>query len=160
MVKNKEASILRYSFNTSLVKILPILLRLYEININTSSNKAINYRSTSHCLIMSGKHHGWSIVSLPLAMVSILLNILVNTPIVWLSVIAALKTLLMEVSLSIIKITRTKAELNLQHYKELSSCAGSASTSYQKSLLRSGIMVFSVASKKTWSGRCLQKNRK
>ncbi|MFZ2338762.1 MAG: hypothetical protein WAW07_03440 [Bacteroidales bacterium] len=41
MVKNKEASILRYSFNRSLVKILPIRLRLYAININPTSEPAL-----------------------------------------------------------------------------------------------------------------------
>jgi hypothetical protein len=41
MVKNKEASIMRYSFNTSLVKILPVLLRLYAININPTSELAL-----------------------------------------------------------------------------------------------------------------------
>jgi hypothetical protein len=40
IVENKEASIFRYSFSTSMVKIFPILLRLYAININPTSEPA------------------------------------------------------------------------------------------------------------------------
>jgi hypothetical protein len=41
MSKYKEAIAFRYSFRTSMVKILPILLRLYAINISPTSELAL-----------------------------------------------------------------------------------------------------------------------
>jgi len=41
MTENNEESILRYSFSTFIVKILPIRLRFYAININPTSELAL-----------------------------------------------------------------------------------------------------------------------
>ena len=41
MAENREECILRYSFSTFMVKIFPILLRLYAINIRPTSALAL-----------------------------------------------------------------------------------------------------------------------